>query len=326
MQNFVKLRISVSGLKDISVCLLVVAFSMILGHFYREGDQMHYIAAYDAIENAGLFNGFLIYKSHVTTEEPIHFFISWIFSSLIGMNKLLAMSLSNGLLAFLLIKLVRKLGGSLSVAYVFVLTNYYFWVMYLTAERLKFSFIFLLLTLLTLGRPKATYILFSISILAHLQMLILLLAREFERFSQAVFRFLTQLSVSKRFLRYFVAILILALVFLYYFVEYLLWKIPQYIKGGDLSSLWQVTLFMFLTLFFVKNWWRTILFFIPIGIASLVVGPERVVIIAYFVFFYYAVQYRRGLNYGIGLTTLYFGLKSIGFIFNILSTGQGFDG
>lgn len=325
MRLFTKLAIPIDVAKDVSVCLFVIAFSMWLGQFYTEGDQMHYIAAYEAISDADLLNGFLIYKSHITTAEPGHFFISWIFSSIIGFNKIFAMSVSNGFLAFLLIKLVKKIGGAPSVAYIFVLSNYYFFVMYLTAERLKFSFIFLLLAMLVMERPKAPYLLFIFSVLSHLQMLILLVVREFERYFLSTMRMFQRFSVKKSIITSLIKIFIIIFILFYVFGEYLLWKIPQYMGASGLISIWQSTLFMLMTLVYVKNRGQIVLFFIPIIVASLIIGPERIVIIAYFVFAYYAMQYRRGLNYGIALTMLYFGIKSIGFLSNILNTGQGFS-
>ena len=95
--------------------------------------------------------------------------------------------------------------------------------------------------------------------------------------------------------------------------------------ASGLSSIWQSTLFMLMALVYVKNKRQIVLLFIPIIVTSFIVGPERVVIIAYFIFVYFAIQYKRGLNYGIGLTMLYFGIKSVGFLFNILNTGQGFS-
>jgi hypothetical protein len=120
-------------------------------------------------------------------------------------------------------------------------------------------------------------------------------------------------------------ILIVMFLFFYFFGEYLLWKVPQYMRALEFSSIWQSTLFMLMTLVYVKNKKHIVLFFIPIIVASLIVGPERMVIIAYFVFVYHAIQYKRGLNYGIGLTMLYFGVKTFGFLYNILNTGQGFS-
>lgn len=298
---------------------------MAIGQFYTQGDQMHYIAAYQALADFDLFNGFLIYKSHITTEEIGHFFISWIFSSIIGFNKIFAMSLSNGLLAFVFIRLVKKIGGAPFVAYLFVLTNYYFFVMYLTAERLKFSFIFLILAVLVMERPKAPYLLFIFSVLSHMQMLIILVAREFVRYSLSSVRMIQMLSIKKSLILRLIAIFIAIFVLFYVFGEYLLWKIPQYMGGSGVSSIWQTILFMLMTLVYVKNRREVVLFFIPVITASFIVGPERVVIIAYFIFVYHAIQHKRGLNFGIGLTMLYYFIKSIGFISNVLNSGQGFS-
>jgi len=318
------MSVKFSIVKDILVCFTVVLISLGVGQFYLEGDQGKYILAYEAIENSDLSSGFLVYKAYIATEEPLHYIISWIFSSFLGMNKLFAMSLLNGYLAFLFIKLVKKIGGSAFVAYVFVLTNYYFLVLYLTAERLKIAFIFLLLALLFLRRPKASYLLFLLAVLSHFQMLIIFLAREFERLAVMIVRVFQRLSISKSYAIYLIVLALAIGAFFYLFGGYLLWKVPQYMKAFELGSVWQTTLFMLMTLAYTRNRKQVILFFIPIISASLVVGPERVVIMSFFLFTYYAFQYRHGLNYGIVITSIYFGLKSIGFLVNIFDTGQGF--
>lgn len=319
-----KVMISSNVVKDSLVSLLVVLLSMWVGQFYTEGDQMHYMAAYEALVNSELFNGFWIYKSHITTEEPIHFFITWIFSSVFGANKLFVMSLSNGLLAYLVIRVVRKNGGVPSVAYTLVLTNYYFFVVYLTAERLKFAFIFFLVALLSLNRPKSQCLLFLLSVLSHMQMLIILVAGVFRRVVTVILQALHRHSIGKSIIVYLIGLIFALGVFLYFFGAYLMYKVPQYMHGGGVASIWQAMIFMLLTLVYIRNGVEIFLFFIPIVVASLVVGPERVVILAYFVFVYYSVQYKGGLNYGIGFTTLYFGIKAVGFLVNIFNTGQGF--
>jgi hypothetical protein len=164
MRNIFNLSASSVTVKDISVCLLVFILSFVIGIYYTESDLQHYIAAYKAIENSGLLDGFSVYISFITTEEPIHYLIIWVLSSVIGIDKLLSMSLFNGLLSFLFIRFIRINGGASLVAYTIVLTNFYFMALYFAGERLKFSFILLLLALLTVRRTKESYLFFMLSI------------------------------------------------------------------------------------------------------------------------------------------------------------------
>ena len=91
-------------------------------------------------------------------------------------------------------------------------------------------------------------------------------------------------------------------------------------------AIFQVSIFLIMTLLYVKKYKLTVIFgYIPIIIVSFIVGPERIVIIAYFIFLYYALQYNKGFNLGIGLTSIYFALKSIDFLINVIHTGQGFS-
>jgi hypothetical protein len=82
---------------------------------------------------------------------------------------------------------------------------------------------------------------------------------------------------------------------------------------------------MLLACFYSKNILRVVLFFIPLIVSSAIVGPERIVFISYFFFLYYAVQNNRGINLGVAFTVIYFSVKSCLFLYNIITTGQGFN-
>lgn len=319
------LKISVITLKDIAVSLLVVVISYGLGRLYVEGDQEHYISAYLAMQDTNLLDGFLIYKAHLSTEEPIHFLISWVSSSIFGVDKLILMSISNGLLAYLFVRIVKKLGGAPLIAYFLVVSNFYLWMLYLAGERFKFSFLFLLLAIQIREGQVISRIFYALSILSHLQILILFVSKFFEKFSLDLLKIFKNFSLQRAFLIY-VVFSVVAFLFLFYALgDYFFWKVPQYLRSFGIASIWQVALFMALTLLYVKNKLNIFFFFVPILVASSFVGPERIVILAYFVFLFHAVQYRSGINYGVGLTTVYFGIKAVEFGINIVNSGQGFS-
>ena len=59
-------------------------------------------------------------------------------------------------------------------------------------------------------------------------------------------------------------------------------------------------------------------------IAVFMVGGDRVNIFGYFAFLYYGLQIRRGWNFGVLATSLYFTYSSIGFLINVFQLGDGF--
>ena len=66
--------------------------------------------------------------------------------------------------------------------------------------------------------------------------------------------------------------------------------------------------------------------FFPLFIAVFLIGGERVNMIGYFVFLYYALPINKGFNFGVLLTSAYFLAASFGFTINIIEHGDGFYG
>jgi len=325
MQKFNRLRISIESATIYSTSFLVFFLSVLFAPMYTGGDQVAYTSAYSAIAGSDFIAGFVIYKSIIATVEPMHYTVAWLFSSVMAVDKIIAMSVLNGILAILFLKVVVRLGGALSIGCFLILTNFYFLVMFFTAERLKIGFLFLLLVPLLQHKPKASYLFYLFSVLSHVQMLLLLIGREFERFTTAFTKFIKRLKFRVSQISYVVLIGFLALLFLLAFSDYLLWKVPQYMKGFSFLSILKTSLFLFLTLIYSRDRGGSILIFIPVLVASGLLGSDRVVIMAYSIFFYTAIQYKGGFNFGIALTSLYYGLKSIGFVFNVFNTGQGYS-
>ena len=69
---------------------------------------------------------------------------------------------------------------------------------------------------------------------------------------------------------------------------------------------------------------KTLFIFIIIMSAVVLVGPERVNMIAYCFFMFYALKYKRGVNAGVALTLVYFGFRGVSFIMDVIEVGQGF--
>ena len=148
---------------------------MYFSPFYYDGDQVNYINAYNNMHGSSLFEGFLIYQSSITTLEPIHFFLTWIFTNL-NIDKILIMSIINSLLSLLLARILQKLNTNSIIIYFILFTNFYLLVLYFSAERLKFSFIFLSLALLNFENKKKLILFLLLSIFTHLQNIIIIFA------------------------------------------------------------------------------------------------------------------------------------------------------
>jgi hypothetical protein len=157
------------------ITLLVFIFSLFLSKFYVAGDQFGYQNTYRLIEGLGLQDGFWMYEHNISGSEYVHFFLSLVGSNL-GIDKNFLISLFNGMLAFLSFRLFEKWGVDFRVAVLMVLTNFYMLVLYFAAERLKFGFLFLVLSLLYSSKPWAFYSLAFLSIWSHFSMLLILAA------------------------------------------------------------------------------------------------------------------------------------------------------
>ena len=160
---------------DFTLFLLVVAvflFSLFFSRFYIDGDQIPYFNAYKDVYGKGIFEGFSFYHYRITTREPVHYIVVWLSSNL-GFDKNVVMSVANSILVYLTMRVFLKWKVSIYIAVIIVCTNYYFWVLYFAAERLKFAYIFLMLSFLYVERRKTSNFFAMISIFSHTQQIII---------------------------------------------------------------------------------------------------------------------------------------------------------
>jgi hypothetical protein len=95
-------------------------------------------------------------------------------------------------------------------------------------------------------------------------------------------------------------------------------------EKNDSLGLLRSMLFFIMSLLYTKNRMDVVLKFTPLIIAIFLVGGDRLNLFAYAIFMSYALTYKRGLNYGVLFSTIYFANKSVDFIINIIDTGQGY--
>jgi hypothetical protein len=120
------------------VALVVFTLSLLISPYYMLGDQEHYRRIFEILPTLSFVDGFIYYSKSVSSIEPGHYTISWIFSRFL--EKDLFISILNAILAFYSMQLLIRWRASIYVAASIVLTNFYFYVLFFAAERLKFIF------------------------------------------------------------------------------------------------------------------------------------------------------------------------------------------
>lgn len=299
------------------VVFLVFAGSLYIGPFYVLGDQVHYRKVYENLAGLSLVDGYIYYNSALDSLEFVHFFLSWLASRFL--DKDLFIAIANASLAWVAFELFQKWKASIFITALLVLTNYYLIAMYFSAERLKFGFIFLGLSFLYIDKVRCFYVFSFFSLIAHAQTLIVYFSLFFRVFSSQ----LNKVVLSGRISKIFLIVIVLLLVPVALMSGQLISKFNSYYDGlRGVSELARVFVFLLLTLYYAREKVEALLIFIPLVFTVMLVGGDRVNVLAYFVFLYYALPVNKGFNVGVLLTSLYFTFGSFEYVSNIFEYGK----
>jgi hypothetical protein len=300
-------------------------FSLYIGNLYIDGDQIYYKEAYSLVKGLDLVEGFLSYRSQISSEEPIHFLFVWVFSNF-GVDKNVLMSVVNSFFIIILTKLLLKWRVFNFIIFATIVTNFYILVLFFSAERLKFSIIFLLLSVLLIEKKKTSLFFTLLSVLTHTQTSLMIIANSFGLFMSNLFKakksIFSSLNLGKIF-----AIIIFGAIFLF-LKDHLFSKFSSYSEitksKSFIANSWQSIIFLLFSLWYSRNKLETFFVFIVIIFSASLVGSDRITILAYFFFMYNALKINRGFNLGVLLSIIYFGFKSTIFLTNIFNNGHGF--
>lgn len=203
--------------------------------------------------------------------------------------------------------------------------NFYLYVLFFSAERLKVSFLFLVLSFLFDNKILSRLSIF-LSILTHVQTLLLILLAQYKRFNNFLFR------IKRLRLGYlnsdFIA-LILVFIFTCLFTM-LMWghlsnKVMYYYSNmSSVSAIIKPLIFTLISIPYAKNKYQALFVGSTVMLVSIFIGSERLVIFSYLVFLYYALSYNNGFNFWVVLTSAYFSVKGILFLMSIYYFGDGF--
>jgi len=299
-----------------STVMLVFFVTLLVAPYYLNGDQAHYNLVYKELAELSLRQGYLFYNVSLSSFEYIHFILSWVASRFIDKDVFIA--ISNSFLAYSILINFEKKRVFILLSVFIVISNFYIFVLYFAAERLKFAMIFFMLSFYYIERTKLFVCLGFISVNSHAQFFILY-ASVFAIFLKSKFTRLYETGFLSKYVLYISLFLICTLSLLY---EQITTKFLAYDSG--IASYWKILVFFTLSLWYATKRQNVVLVFLPLFLAVFLFGGERVNLFGYFVFMYYALQVNGGLNVGVIITSMYFSYKTYEFLQNIISFGNGF--
>jgi hypothetical protein len=299
---------------------LVFLLCIIVGPIYVEGDQKTYRELYEFLKPLNFIDAYSFYFSFLGTVEVTHCFFTWLASSVLGLDKDLFTAFTNFVFAYIMLCLLRKWRVSISVAALFILTNYYMLGLYLAAERLKYGVLFLVLSLLYCERTKLFYLFAFMAVISHAQMFLVYGCMLIYSIVQSTASAYKTSRLSSKFIVTIVVVIMSIIVM----TNQLITKFNAYFAIRDMADLLRILVFFALSLFYSKKRFETVVLFIPMCFAVLIFGGERINMLGYFMFLYYALPVKKGINAGVLVTSIYFMYASFGFITDILEFGQGY--
>lgn len=321
------MKLSWSTIHWILVGMAVFFLSLYISPYYVEGDQFKYANAYKGLTDYGLLEGYDFYVNEIGGTEFFYYFIIWIASNC-GFEKYIVMAVANAILAISAMKLFAGWKVAMPVSALILLSNFYFMVLYFAAERLKFAVLFFVISLLYIGSKKRFYLSAAMAIASHFQIFMLYASMLSLRLGKALWSFLKVARIPlSRMVLGTVALVVFAVLAQPIVVEYIIPKANYYARlssGNELADMARIMALLALSLWYSKSKSETVLIFIPLILASMILGGDRVNIFGYFAFLYYGLRYNRGINIGILITSLYFVWKSYYFVLSTLEYGYGY--
>lgn len=301
--------------------MLIFLVTFVLAYFYTGGDQVHYIKAYDRVYKLTFIDAYIRYNNLLSSQEFIHFILIWTLGEYAEKN--LVMSFANGMFAYLATVIMLRLNANKWIVLLILVFSYYPLVLFLAAERLKFGFIlfFFSMMLYQSGKAKLALVAASISITAHIQLLISYASVLLVYLVETISTFIRKGVVDKK----IIYIVILGGLSLYFMSGQIIDKFDAHVDGFALVDLMKILVLFALILFYTPAQPSTaVVLFIPLFVVTILMGAERIIFFGYFIFLYYGLQVKGGVNVGVVITLLYGFYKTSLFLFSLYFYGHGF--
>jgi len=289
---------------------------------YIGGDQVHYRSFYELASHAESISSLFYFGlSSLGAAEPLSLIILAA-GALAGINKDVWISILNTFLLALLFIFLRKNQTNYSLVFLF-LSSFYTVVLMTGAERLKIAYVFLLLAAITDGRFRILALLAAS--FSHFQSLILIAGLVALRLEEPLKIFFRRLALTRQVLGQILMLMLAGAIFFYFFSSVILSKLEHYLTLNiQPIELVQILVLVVSMLIYSRNRFRFILAMIPFFPAVLLLGGDRVNMIAFTVAMYMAISERSQNNLIVYLIMIYMTVKAIPFVQGIFLYGDGF--
>ncbi len=313
------MKLNAEKITAISSALLVFGYTYMLGSLFVGGDQEHYRAVYDVSSQNSIEKSYFYYRSRIQSDEVGHFLLTWVASQFL--EKDLFNALANSILAFFSVRIFTKWGAHPLMAFVISLFSYYHLAMYLSAERLKFATIFFVIGAFYFSRSRFSYWFFLMSVVTHLQYVLMLMLFFFNKFFTSMRSAVLSLKVKYSDVSWFLLFTLFVLFLVTFFLDHIIYKLSAYYEEFVFSEYVRIAVFFLGALFYSRTKKDVVLYFFPLFLAVALVGGDRVNLFGYFLFLLYALPVRRGFNFGVISTTIYFGFGWAQYVLWVIECG-----
>lgn len=303
--------------------IIIYIVSLSLLNSYTKGDQTSYRIYYERINGAKMYEIQEIARTTIGSYEPFSWILFWAASNL-NIEKNVFVSFLNIILLLGIILFLQKYQPAWYIYPLFI-TNFYVVVMMTSAERLKVAYIILILSFYV--KSKWKYIMLLLSPFAHLQSIIFIITTYISSISTQLKKIITNKTITKR-----IASISFILIFLFLGIVTLLQDgiVNKYNSYSTdrlrITELINIFILLSISLYVIRDKFLVIITSIPLIIAILLVGGQRVNMIAVTIYLGLFVINRKTSHPLVLLLLFYFSLKTIPFVQNIYTLNDGFAG
>jgi len=290
--------------------------SLVISSYYVAGDQAFYREFYENVDFSSFGEAYKFYFNTLSARDPGYFMFIFLFSSWFEKNILF--SLINSMLCYLLFLWLFK--NKVNIFIVFILFfNFYLLVLAFAAERLKLAFLVFLWGYYFVGYRRNLIQLFSIGM--HVQMVLFLVSICSGKIANVLF---SALRAKVKINVYLIFALCMVCIMLFFSMDDLIAKFFIYYQHGEGAVIKPIFFTIMSILYAGKHRKEAFFASLPIVLVSFFIGSQRITMLSYFIFLYYAIQLKNGLNAGVIISSLFFAVKGILFLNNIFEHGDGF--
>ena len=312
--------------------ILVFFLSLYLLPLYTDGDQTYYRRFWQALANtndSNLPDLLDLSFDYIGSREPLYPIISKAASYFI--EKDLFISIINAALAYVTSQYLCRLNVNPLLILITLTTNFYFLGFYLSAERLKFGMIFLILSCIC--SKKFVLVFRLMSILAHMQIASIYAICLFQKAWYSIADIVESgeiklfvLTKRNLFVSLISSLVVLSsVIFIPILLTHSAGKLNSYSKSFGTMEYLRTLMFYLGTVIVARQYFRYLMLFLPLLVMVTVIGGDRLNFVGYLIFTDTAFRVRNGINIPSLLVAAYFTWAGFGFIQRVILYGDGWS-